>query len=130
MLTAPDCWAQVVRPNATEKKVSTARTSVKTVERCPVQGLEGDVAGLVADRVGVDLGGAQIVEEAQREVVADHGERTGVMGVQHHARAAGVDDVLEATGWELRVSDDVRETPPPSGDELTTLRSLRTKGQS
>src|SRR4051794_14197413 len=41
-----------------------------------------------------------------------------------------VDDVLEATGWELRVSDEVRETPPPSADELSTLRSLRTKGQS
>jgi glutaconate CoA-transferase subunit B len=34
----------------------------------------------------------------------------------------------EATGWELRVAEDVAETEPPSEDELAALRSLRTKG--
>jgi glutaconate CoA-transferase, subunit B len=33
-----------------------------------------------------------------------------------------------ATGWELRVADDVRETEPPSEAELAALRGLRTKG--
>ena len=33
-----------------------------------------------------------------------------------------------ATGWDLRVSEDLRETDPPTGAELTALRALRTKG--
>ena len=39
-----------------------------------------------------------------------------------------VDDVVAATGWDLRVTDDVHETPPPSEDELAALRALETKG--
>jgi glutaconate CoA-transferase subunit B len=39
-----------------------------------------------------------------------------------------VDDVRAATGWPLRVADDLRQTAPPTGHELATLRSLRTKG--
>jgi glutaconate CoA-transferase subunit B len=39
-----------------------------------------------------------------------------------------VEQAREATGWELRVADDVRETEPPTQDELAALRSLRTKG--
>jgi glutaconate CoA-transferase subunit B len=34
----------------------------------------------------------------------------------------------EATGWELRVADDVHETEPPTQAELHALRALRTKG--
>jgi glutaconate CoA-transferase, subunit B len=37
---------------------------------------------------------------------------------------------VEATGWPLRVAADVRETEAPSDDELSALRSLRTKGES
>ena len=33
-----------------------------------------------------------------------------------------------ATGWELRVADDLRETEPPTDEELTALRGLRTAG--
>lgn len=40
-----------------------------------------------------------------------------------------VDEVRAATGWELQVADDVRETAPPSPEELDALRALRTKGQ-
>jgi glutaconate CoA-transferase subunit B len=36
----------------------------------------------------------------------------------------------EATGWELRVADDLRETRAPSDGELEALRALRTKGQT
>ncbi len=38
----------------------------------------------------------------------------------------GVDisDVLAATGWPLRVADDVRVTEPPTGRELSALREL------
>jgi glutaconate CoA-transferase, subunit B len=40
----------------------------------------------------------------------------------------GVDRVREATGWELRVAADVRETAAPTAAELRALRALRTKG--
>jgi glutaconate CoA-transferase, subunit B len=33
----------------------------------------------------------------------------------------------EATGWELRVADDLRETEPPTETELTALRALRAR---
>jgi glutaconate CoA-transferase subunit B len=36
--------------------------------------------------------------------------------------------VYEATGWDLRVADDVGETDAPTEAELAALRSLRTKG--
>jgi len=36
-----------------------------------------------------------------------------------------VDQAKEATGWDLRVADDVEETDPPSEEELRVLRGLR-----
>jgi len=41
----------------------------------------------------------------------------------------GVDarDVVEATAWELRVADDLRETAPPTSDELDALRALESR---
>ena len=40
-----------------------------------------------------------------------------------------VDQVREATGWELRVSDGLGGTEPPTEEELTRLRALKTKGR-
>ena len=42
----------------------------------------------------------------------------------------GVDQVHEATGWELRVADELGETEPPTEEELVTLRGLKTKGRN
>jgi glutaconate CoA-transferase, subunit B len=36
----------------------------------------------------------------------------------------------EATGWDLRVADDLAVTSPPSDPELVALRALRTKGMA
>jgi glutaconate CoA-transferase, subunit B len=36
-----------------------------------------------------------------------------------------LDDVREATGWPLRVAEDLEQTDPPSDDELRVLRELR-----
>lgn len=36
-----------------------------------------------------------------------------------------VDQVREATGWDLQVADDVAESDPPSDDELRVLRALK-----
>jgi glutaconate CoA-transferase subunit B len=43
----------------------------------------------------------------------------------HHG--VDVDAARAATGWPLRVADDLRETRPPTERELEALRSLRTK---
>lgn len=43
---------------------------------------------------------------------------------------ATVAQAREATGWELRVADDIGETEPPTEAELTALRALRTKGSA
>jgi glutaconate CoA-transferase subunit B len=45
-----------------------------------------------------------------------------------HAGVA-VDEVLAATGWDLRVEDGVASTEPPTDEELSALRALRTKGR-
>ncbi len=39
------------------------------------------------------------------------------------------DEARAATGWELHVADDLRETEPPTEVELAALRALRTKGR-
>ena len=41
-----------------------------------------------------------------------------------------VEQARGATGWELRVADDVHETRPPTDGELAALRSLKTKGDA
>jgi glutaconate CoA-transferase subunit B len=35
-----------------------------------------------------------------------------------------VDQVREATGWDVRVEDDLQGTPPPTDEELSALREL------
>ena len=35
-----------------------------------------------------------------------------------------VEQVTAATGWDLRIANDLAETPPPTADELTALRAL------
>jgi glutaconate CoA-transferase subunit B len=37
---------------------------------------------------------------------------------------AELDQVREATGWDLRIADDVKRTPPPTDQELAALREL------
>ena len=41
-----------------------------------------------------------------------------------------VEDVTAATGWDLRVADDVRETVPPTPASSPPSGHSRTKGQS
>ncbi len=41
-----------------------------------------------------------------------------------------VEQVGEATGWDLRVADDLSVTPAPTVAELTALRGLEAKGES
>jgi glutaconate CoA-transferase, subunit B len=48
--------------------------------------------------------------------------RDGELELAAYSPGESVDSVRAATGWRLRVRDDVGETPPPSAEELRLLR--------
>jgi glutaconate CoA-transferase subunit B len=52
----------------------------------------------------------------------------GELVLTHVHPGVSADDAREATGWELRVADDLRETEPPAADELAVLRRLTANG--
>jgi glutaconate CoA-transferase subunit B len=67
-----------------------------------------------------------------RTVITDLGvlePRDGELTLVSHHPGVTVEEVTAATGWDLRVADDVRETEVPRDGELTALRGLRTKGR-
>ncbi len=47
----------------------------------------------------------------------------------HVHPGVSVDEARAATGWPLLVADDLRETAPPTIDELEALRALKTAGE-
>ncbi len=71
----------------------------------------------VGDRVRVVVTDLGILEPRDGELT--------LVGVHPGVTVA---EARAATGWALRVADDVAETAPPSGLELTALRALETKG--
>jgi glutaconate CoA-transferase, subunit B len=77
-----------------------------------------DFTTSVGDRVRVVITDLGILEPVDGELtlVATH---PGV----------SADDARAATGWDLRVADELRETRAPTEEELDALRSLRTKGE-
>jgi glutaconate CoA-transferase, subunit B len=67
-----------------------------------------------------------------RVVITDLGileRRDGELALVAVHPGVAVGDVVAATGWDLRVDDDVCETEPPTDAELRALRALKTKGQ-
>jgi len=50
--------------------------------------------------------------------------QTAVLTLTQRHEGVAVDDVREATGWELAVADELRVTEPPSETELGALREL------
>lgn len=73
-----------------------------------------DFTTSVGDRVRVVVTDLGVLEPRDGELT--------LVAVHPGATAAAA---REATGWELRVADDLRETEPPTADELAALRSLR-----
>jgi glutaconate CoA-transferase subunit B len=70
------------------------------------------------------------VGDKVRVVVTDLGilePRSGELELTRVHPGVAVDDARAATGWKLRVADDVHETEAPSDDELQALRSLKTQ---
>ena len=73
------------------------------------------------------------VGDRVRVVVTDLGILEPVDGELTLVRVhpgVSADAVRAATGWPLRVADDLRETEPPTTAELTALRALETKGHA
>jgi glutaconate CoA-transferase subunit B len=71
--------------------------------------------------------------ERVRVVVTDLGllePEAGELTLTHVHPGVSAEQAREATGWELRVSDALRETDPPTDAELAALRALRTKGRA
>jgi glutaconate CoA-transferase subunit B len=49
-------------------------------------------------------------------------EQTGEMTLQNLHPGVTVEDVQENTGWDMKISDGVGETPPPTAEELRLIR--------
>ena len=56
------------------------------------------MSGHIADGVGLDLGCAQAVKEAQGKHIGQQRQRTGVMGMNNGLRAGRLHNVLEFRG--------------------------------
>ena len=68
-----------------------------------------------------------------RVVVTDHGilePRDGELTLTHVHPGVTADEARAATGWDLKVADELAETEPATGEELRALRALRTKGDA
>jgi glutaconate CoA-transferase, subunit B len=71
------------------------------------------------------------VGDRVRVVVTDLGilePRDGELTLVALHPGVSVDDVRTATGWNLKVADDLRETEPPRPDEIEALRELERNG--
>jgi glutaconate CoA-transferase subunit B len=53
---------------------------------------------------------------------------TGELILTSHYAGISVEQVREATGWPLAIAGGLRETPPPSEQELSVLRSITGNG--
>ncbi|HEV7757959.1 MAG TPA: CoA-transferase [Acidimicrobiales bacterium] len=60
----------------------------------------------------------------ERDPAGGVGGRGGELVLTHVHPGCTVDAARAATGWPLRVADDLAETRPPSDDELAVLRAL------
>jgi len=67
-----------------------------------------------------------------RVVITDLGvleRRNGELALVAVHQGVAVEDVRAATGWDLRVEEDLGVTDAPTEEELAALRALKTKGQ-
>ena len=88
------------------------------------------VGVLIDNNLGVMAKDILLADSIDRvaEVMRNHPRRDGELTLVAVHPGVAVEDAVAATGWKLRVADDVRETEPPTEAELTALRALRTKG--
>jgi len=79
--------------------------------------------GTSRDELGVPGKGPQAVITDLGVLEPDHDTRELVLTKVHPGIDASA--AVAATGWPLRVADRVRETEPPSAEELAILRDLK-----
>ena len=65
-------------------------------------------------------------------VITDHGvlepdPETNELTLTRLHQGVTVEQAVKATGWPLKVADDIEDVPPPSDEELTALRKLRNR---
>lgn len=76
--------------------------------------------------VGLPRGGPSVVITDKAILEFDPVTKEAVLSSVHPG--ISVDDVLAHTGWPLRVSKDLDETPPPTEEELGIIRELDPRG--
>ena len=104
------------------------RPRVEARHRGPEDVLECNVPGLVADRVRVDLGRPETVEEAQGEEVAEKRERPRVVGVQDRLPAGASFDLLQPRrdlGERFVPGDGLESALPLGADPAERARQPR-----
>jgi glutaconate CoA-transferase, subunit B len=77
------------------------------------------------DRDRLGLGGAGPTEVITDLGILEPDPQTRELTLVAVHPGVTVDQVREATGWDLTVADDVRTTSPPTDDELRALRELK-----
>jgi glutaconate CoA-transferase, subunit B len=82
--------------------------------------------GLWREKNGLSGGGPSRVITSMGIFCFDTDTREMILTSNHPG--VSVDEIRNETGWPLRVSSDVRETPPPSKEELAAVRKYDPKG--
>jgi glutaconate CoA-transferase subunit B len=72
--------------------------------------------------------GAPIVVITDLGVLRPSGDDGELVLTAVHA-GIEADQVRQATGWDLKVAEDLQRTPPPTDEELETLRDLRASAE-
>jgi glutaconate CoA-transferase, subunit B len=85
----------------------------------------GDGAG---DRERLGFAGAGVTVVVTDLGLLEPDPETTELALTHVHPGVSAEQAVEATGWPLRISDVLRETEPPSAEELSALRALRTAG--
>jgi glutaconate CoA-transferase, subunit B len=101
------------------------RTFVERLDFCSSVG-HGDGPG-TRERLGLPGKGVTVVV-TDLGLLEPHPETKEFVLTYVHPGVTA-DQAREATGWTLSVADDLRETDPPTSEELGALRALKTAGE-
>ncbi|MDQ4084791.1 MAG: CoA-transferase subunit beta [Actinomycetota bacterium] len=118
--------APEIAAHAGKVLVTARHTSRVFVDRLSFVTTVGHGTG-AGDRERLGLGGA-----GPTEVITDLGllqpdPRTRELTLVAVHPGATVEQVRDATGWDLRVAREVRTTPPPTEEELRVLREMKAR---
>ncbi len=81
--------------------------------------------GEARSRAGLAGGPAAVITD--RCILRPHGPSHELHLAAIHP-GHDIDDIRQHTGWDLRLMDELAETPPPSKDELAALHRIDTEG--